>query len=220
MLTVSQALASRHSTRSFADQPVDLEMLQTLIASARQTASGGNIQPGFCHLLTGEPLARLSKKLLASADAGAFCTPYQYYPTPLCAPFKQRVTGAAKCLYQAAGVARSDKAARWQLQRRNYQFFGAPVGLVVTMDRRLEQGSWLDAGGFIHTLMLAAHAQGLASCAIGALASLDQVLAETLGYQQDEFTLCGIAIGYEDQAAINNCQTSRLPFSEYCRVHR
>ena len=47
---------------------------------------------------------------------------------------------------------------------RKCGFFGAPVGLIITIDRRLQVGSWLDLGMFIQNVMIAAGARGLQAC--------------------------------------------------------
>ena len=55
---------------------------------------------------------------------------------------------------------------------RNYEFFDAPVGLMFTIDRALRQGSWLDYGMFLQSLMVAARGRGLDTCPAGGLHAL------------------------------------------------
>ena len=73
----------------------------------------------------------------------------------------------------------------------------------------------------VHGLMLAAQAQGLASCAIGALASYPQIVRAALGLPESEAVVCGLALGWEDaQASVNRTRTEREPLSRYFSVLR
>jgi hypothetical protein len=62
-------------------------------------------------------------------------------------------------LYASLGIARDDMAARERQTLRNYTFFDAPVGLLVTLDRRLNTGSFMDLGMFIQNILVAARAR-------------------------------------------------------------
>lgn len=219
MLSVSQALQQRRSIRSFQSTPIARQQLEAILTMARQAPSGGNLQPGSCHVLTGKALASLKQALLAAAVADDFQVTYQYYPEPLRAPFKGRVMGAAQAMYEAANIDRLDKPARAAQQLRNVQFHGAPVAIVVTIDQRLALGSWVDLGGFIQSLLLAAKAQAIDSCAIGAIAPLHHVIARHLCLPEHELTFCGVALGYADQHSINQTNTERLPLAEFCQFY-
>jgi hypothetical protein len=52
-------------------------------------------------------------------------------------------------------------AARQRQMLRNWVFFDAPVGMLVTLDRRLNTGSFMDVGMLIQSIMVAARAQDL-----------------------------------------------------------
>ena len=67
---------------------------------------------------------------------------------------------------------------------RNFVFFDAPVGIIFTIDRRLEIGSWLDYGMFLQNVMLAARAQGLETCPQAAFANYHGVIREVLGLDE------------------------------------
>jgi hypothetical protein len=50
----------------------------------------------------------------------------------------------------AIHLAQRAAAAKMKAQhRRNFRFFDAPVGMIFTIHRKLETGSWLDYGMFL-----------------------------------------------------------------------
>ncbi len=67
-------------------------------------------------------------------------------------------------LYGLLGIEKADKAGMHEQHARNYRFFGAPVGLMFTIDRVMERGSWLDYGMFLQSIMVAARGRGLDTC--------------------------------------------------------
>ena len=102
----------------------------------------------------------------------------------------------------------------------NYVFFGAPAGLVRTIDRTLEVGSWFDYGLFAQTLMLAARARGLHTCAEASIASYPDIVRRELGISRDYTIMCGIAMGYaQDDAVVNTFQPTRIELDEYATFY-
>ena len=59
---------------------------------------------------------------------------------------------------------------------RNYEFFDAPVGLIFTIDRVMQQGSWLDYGMFLQSIMVAARARGLDTCPQAAFTQFHRII--------------------------------------------
>ena len=132
---------------------------------------------------------------------------------------RKRQVASAQALYGALGVARDDRAGREAQFARNYRFFDAPVALVVTIDAHYGPGGYMDLGMTLYGLQLAAAAMGLGSCAIGALASYPATVRRVLELPEDEHIVCGLALGWPDEAApVNRTQTTRAPLTEYFRV--
>ena len=61
---------------------------------------------------------------------------------------------------------------------RNYAFFDAPVGMIFTIDRIMEQGSWLDYGMFLENIMIAARARGLDTCPQAAFTQFHRIIKD------------------------------------------
>ncbi|CAB5716020.1 NADH dehydrogenase [Delftia tsuruhatensis] len=211
---------ARRSVRAYRPDPVPDLLLRQLLASARQAPSGGNLQPGQFTLVRGKLRDTLTQALLADWQAG---TPeredYGYFPRPMPMALRKRQAASAQALYGALGVAREDRAGRDAQFGRNYRFFDAPMALVVTIDARFGAGGYMDLGMALYGLQLAAAAQGLGSCAIGALASYPDTVRRVLDLPPAEHIVCGLALGWPDEAApVNRTQTTRAPLDEYFRV--
>lgn len=211
---------ARRSVRAYLPQPVPPAMLRQLLGTARQAPSGANLQPGSFVAVQGAPRARLTEALIAAFQSGQQeLEDYAYFPQPMPSLLRRRQVAAARALYGALGIAREDRASRDGQFARNFAFFDAPVALVVTIQRDFGSGGYMDLGMALYGLMLAAQSQGLATCAIGALASYPGLVRKHLGLEPDSTIVCGMALGYADpQAPVNQTLTTRCELEEFFRV--
>ena len=121
-------------------------------------------------------------------------------------------------LYALLGLTRDDKAGMAAQHGRNYRFFDAPVGLIFTIDRVLEQGSWLDYGMFLQSIMVAARGRGLDTCPQAAFTQYHRIIAEQLDLPDSQMLVCGMALGYADPSKVENTlHTAREPLSGFVR---
>ena len=128
------------------------------------------------------------------------------------AEVQERARGQGAALYASMGVDRNDPAARKQFGLRGSRLFDAPAGIFIVMDRRLGPWAMLDAGLVMQTIMLAARAHGLGTSALYAMVRYPDVLRGLLKIPESKQIVCGIAIGYPDEAAPQNTyQRPRLP---------
>ncbi len=220
-MNVFEAIETRFSCRSFAPKPVDVEVVRSLIESAARTASGGNMQPWRVYALTGQPLAAF-KQEVATAIAGKdpreeSASEYQVYPKELWDPYKARREEHGVQMYEALKISREDKVARLAQYKRNFEFFGAPVGLFIAVDRRMGPGQWADLGGYLHTLMYLARARGLDSCAQQAWARVHNTVRTFLNMPPELILYCGLALGYGDPTKpVNRIRSPRASAEEFC----
>jgi nitroreductase len=105
---------------------------------------------------------------------------YAYYPQQWAAPYIDRRRKVGWDLYGCWASARPTRRACTSSTRRNYAFFGAPVGLIFTIDRVMQQGSWLDYGMFLQNVMVAARARGLDTCPQAAFTQFHRIIAAHL----------------------------------------
>ena len=97
-----------------------------------------------------------------------------------------------------------------------YRFFDAPVGMIVTIDRSLEIGSWLDLGMFLQSICIAARGYGLDSCPQAAFARYHRVIRDVLDLPDQQVVVCGMSLGRVDEAAVENrLVTERAPLESF-----
>jgi nitroreductase len=220
--TVDAAIASRHSIRAFLPTPVAREDIEAILEVAARAPSGTNMQPWKVTVLTGGARERLSDAILAAyrdpAEAGTHVQEYAYYPRKWVSPYIERRRKVGWDLYSLLGLTREDKAGMAAQHGRNYRFFDAPVGLIFTIDRILEQGSWLDYGMFLQNIMVAARGRGLDTCPQAAFTQFHRIIAEQLALPPEQTVVCGMALGYADPDQIENSLiTEREPLSSFVR---
>lgn len=220
--SVDAAILSRRSVRAFLPRPVAREEVEAILSVAARAPSGTNIQPWKVHVLTGAARERLSGAILAAyqdpAQAAAHQEEYYYYPRQWVAPYIERRRKVGWDLYGLLGLTREDKAGMAAQHARNFRFFDAPVGLIFTIDRVLEQGSWLDYGMFLQNIMIAARARGLDTCPQAAFTQYHRIIAAQLGLAPYEMVVCGMALGYADPERIENTLvTAREPLASFAR---
>jgi nitroreductase len=216
-LTVHEAISGRQSIRAYLDRPVPRAMLERILATAGRAPSGSNIQPWKVYILEGAVKDDLIRELVERHERGdQGKSAYNYYPVSWRQPYigRRRQTGWG--LYSLLGIGREDKDRMAAQHRQNLTFFGAPVGLIITIDRDMEIGSWLDTGMFLQSFMIAARAEGLETCAQAAFAPYHDVIQAQLDIPAAEMVICGMALGFGDPAAvINRFRTERIPVAEF-----
>ncbi len=210
---------SRKSARGFKADPVPLTLVRRILETARTAPSSANLQPGTFVAMTGETLRQFCDTLCVAIEHGLLpSAPFSYFPDPMPKYLRERQVKVGAGLYAALGIDRKDEDARQQQFMQNYRFFGAPVGIVACIDARMGKGCFMDFGMMLQTLLLAAQAEGLASCGIGALSTYGPFVAEQLQLGEHEMVVCGVALGYEDpEAPANGLRTDRLPVDQYAR---
>lgn len=219
---VDAAITSRRSIRAFLDKPVAREDVARILDVAARAPSGTNTQPWKVHVLTGAARERLSSAILAAyADpeqAAQHQEEYPYYPREWVSPYIDRRRKVGWDLYGLLGLTRDDKAGMAAQHGRNFTFFDAPVGMIFTIDRIMEQGSWLDYGMFLQNIMVAARARGLDTCPQAAFTQYHRIIAAELGLPANEMVVCGMALGWADPARIENTlETEREPSHVFAR---
>ena len=221
---VDCAMMERRSTRAFLPRAVPRETLAEILAIASRAPSGTNAQPWRVRVLTGHALEALCDRLCAVVDdpaQSALHEPeYAYYPRDWVAPYSDRRRQVGWALYGLLGINRGDQERMQAQHRRNFRFFDAPVGLIFTVDRVLEQGSWLDYGMFLQNVMLAARVRGLDTCPQAAFAQFHRVIADELSIPDSEMLVCGMALGFANPVAVENTlQTPRESVEGFAHFH-
>jgi nitroreductase len=217
---VDAAITSRRSLRAFLPTPVPRSTIEDILKVAARAPSGTNTQPWKVYVLTGEAKTGLSRKIMVAfndpVEREKHTEEYAYYPTEWKSPFVDRRRKVGWDLYGLLDIAKTDKARMHAQHARNYDFFDAPVGLMFTIDRVMRQGSWLDYGMFLQSVMVAARGRGLDTCPQAAFMQFHRIIGEHIGAPDNEQFVCGMSLGYADPSAVENTLvTEREPVSSF-----
>ena len=215
---VDEAITSRRSVRAFLPIPIDPAVIREILEVAARAPSGTNMQPWRVYVTTGETKARIAEAILTSGIRAekAVWDEYKYYPDQFFEPYLSRRRKVGFDLYGHLGIQRREVERMRAQHDRNFVFFDAPVGMIFTIDRRLNKGSWVDYGMFLENIMVAARGRGLHTCPQAAFAPYHEQLRPVLGIAPEEIVVCGMAVGYEDATKPeNDLRTERAPLEEW-----
>lgn len=222
--SVAAAIESRFSARAFLPRPVPREILERILRLAARAPSGTNTQPWKVYVLQGASRDELVRKVCAAHDAlyanpalaAEYPEEYDYYPETWVSPYIDRRRQNGWSLYGLLGIAKGEKDKMHAQHQRNFRFFDAPVGLMFTLDRVMGRGSLVDYGMFLQTLMVAARAEGLHTCPQAAWNGFARIVLPHVGAGPDEMLVCGMSLGYADEAApVNGFHTPREPVPSF-----
>jgi nitroreductase len=199
MTTVTQAISARRSARAYLSRSVPADLIREIVEIARRTPSSSNMQPW-----------RLS--VMAGAE-------YKIYAANLKDPYNRRRIKCAEDLCGTIGISRDNKIARLMQFAKNFDFYGAPVGMILSIDRSMEQGQWADVGMFLQSILLLAQERGLAACPQAAWAAMHRTVRTHLALPEEYIVFCGISLGYADPSQpINGLVTERASFAEIAEM--
>ena len=215
---VDDLIRGRRTKRGFLDRPVPTETVKEILSVAKYAPSSSNTQPWRCYVVTGGARERVTKAAVQAFRAGPdkLAPEYPFFPQPLPDPYATRFTTFRGQLGDAQGVYRSDKVGRMRDVERQFLFFDAPVGIIFTMDRRLEWASFICYGCFLQNIMIAARARGLDTCPQQIWSLQYPVLRAELGIPEGEMVIAGMSLGYSDsKLPENNMKLHKLELDEF-----
>jgi nitroreductase len=217
-MDVRDAVATRYSCRAFLPTPVSEATVRDIVERAARAPSASNLQPWRIYAIAGARIEALKQLLaprmneLPKGEGGE----YHIHPDPMAELYRARSFDVGERLYRSIGVARSDKPARYRQFARNYEFFGAPVGLFFALDKSSGFAQWADIGGLLQTVNLLARDYGLHTCPQQAWVSWHRTVRGFLGLPDNLMVYSGMALGYADESApINNWRSPRAPLEEF-----
>ncbi|OUL99576.1 nitroreductase [Variovorax sp. JS1663] len=214
------AIRTRRSIRRYLQTPVPKELVFRLLDLAARAPSNSNTQPWNVYVLTGRAKEALSAAIVDAHRhrRSEHSEEYAHDARKPLEPYQSRRRDFGARLYGRLNIEYSENPQRDAQIARNYQFFGAPVGLIFTLRRELGLGSWVDLGMFMQTLMLAARGHGLDTCAQVSFAKYHRLIKPRLAIDEAEIVVCGMALGHADPAAPeNDGWMPRLSAREFAR---
>jgi nitroreductase len=216
-MNIQDAISSRRSVRNFTDKPVPAEVIRRVLEQAMRAPSGGNLQPWHLHIVGGEKLDELKAIMRERVQQtpGGEGSEYDIYPRELVAPYRDRRFAVGEAMYARLAIPREDKAARLQWFARNYQFFGAPLALFCSVDRRMGPPQWSDLGMLLQNVMLLLRGEGLDSCPQECWAIYPKTIGSFISLPAERMLFTGMSIGYADpNHALEGFMTERAPLAD------
>ncbi len=218
-MNVKEAFVSRRSVRRFLPDSVSKEKIENILEGAAFAPSGHNIQPWHVYVVQGKKKLSMTNSIIEAIKDGSakeMKNEFDYYPTEWFEPFVSRRRAVGFELYKLLEIGRDDFEARDKQMQENFHFFGAPVGMFITMDKRLATGTFMDVGMFIQSILVGARGEGLHSCGQVAFTKFHTLIAEQLEFKENEMLVCGVSIGYEDTSAAENAlRVEKLQYSDF-----
>lgn len=218
---LQKIILDRRSIRGFKNKPVKKETIERIIQIGRSAPSGANLQPGRFSVLANRPLQDLIAVLQDAINTNKpRVEEYSYFPDPLPNHLLKRKRETGFGLYETLNIDRRDIQKRQEQFRANYRFFDAPIGIVVSIEKAMGKGCFMDLGMALQTIFIATQTEQLSCCGIGALANYGNIIHKHLGLPEEEIVVCGIAIGYQDESdPVNTFKTTRLKSNEYAKFY-
>jgi nitroreductase len=224
-MNVYEALASRRSVRDFLPTPVSGEVIRRVLTAAARAPSGGNVQPWHIDVVAGERLDELKavmRRRLQQVAAGddAERPEYDIYPKELVAPYRDYRYQLGEAMYATMGIPREDKPARLKWFARNFQFFGAPMALFCSIDRRMGPPQWSDLGMLLQSVMLLLREEGLDSCPQECWSVYPQTIGRFIAIPPERMLFCGMSIGHANpEHPVNRLASERAGLSQFATFH-
>ncbi len=219
--TVTEALATRITARDFLGTPVPKDVLKNIFETARRAPSGGNLQPWNVHVLTGKALSDFRGEVIGKLMKGETeGDTYPAYPSPLWEPMRSWRHKLGEDMYNLLEIPRDDKQARMMQVGKNFNFFGAPVGILVTIDKRMDAPQFMDIGIYLQTLMLLARENGLHTAPQGAWRAFQDTVKKHTGHPDEQHIIVGMSMGYANpDAPVNDLVADRAELSELVKFY-
>jgi nitroreductase len=210
---VSAALRARNSTRAFSRTPIDDDVVQAILLDAREAPSWSNTQPWKVAVANGALCDALRAEFVQAARTRVPAPDYpQLFDYPPLLQARRRATGFG--LYEVLGIDRADKEGRARQFEKNFEMFDAPCAVFLFAHRALQGYAMLDCGCFLQSLLLAATARGVQTCAQAVLASFPDLVRARFDVDDDWALVCGVALGHASSDAVNRFRPERAPLHE------
>jgi nitroreductase len=217
-MEITECIKTRMSIRGFKPDPVPMEIMKTIIDTAKWSPSYKNTQPWEVVIVSGKKKDELSKILVNLLENNT--KPSPDIPEPLSWPpaIDKRITALLRKRSEFTGVDMFSLEALKKAKMANFQFYGAPHGMFLFQDSSLPTWSIFDMGLFAQSLMLVAHAYGLGTVPQAFVTDYATEVKQFLGIPGTKRLVLGISIGYPDlESPINKFRTDRVETDKILR---
>ena len=218
-MDIIEAIYKRQSIRSFKDREVSQETVREILNISKFAPSGGNTQPWKVYVLNQNIMKELESAILHNLDNGISEKPnFSIYPQPMSDHLKNRVKECGKLMYGALEIKKDDIEGRLNQLKQNFSFFGAPVGMLIAVEKEVDLNGWGHVGHFIQNLCLSSIEFGLGTCLQESWSMYPETVQKITNYNKTEILWCGVALGYpNNDHPINNYRTPREDIETFAK---
>jgi nitroreductase len=209
---VIEAINSRKSIRAFRPDPVPKDVMEEILRVAIRTPSRANTQPWEITVVTGKVLGSIGQGNVEMIKSGAKPNP-DVRIKPSEGLYQERQMKLAAQLGEVMGIARDDNNARVEWFEKGMRFFDAPVAIIISGDRSLDEAhTQYDIGAITQTICIAALNFGLGTCIEAQSVMYPEVVRKYTGIPESRRITISIALGYPDlDFPANTVKTQREP---------
>ena len=218
-MNILDAIQARQSIRSFKTKEVSREIIENILDISRFAPSGGNTQPWKTYVLSKDLMKQLETSVLHNLDNGVSENlNFNIYPQPMSDHLKNRVKECGRLMYEALEIEKEDVEGRLNQLKKNFSFFGAPVGMLVTVEKEVDFNGWGHVGHFLQNICLSSMEFGLGTCLQESWSMYPETVKKILEIGESETLWCGIALGYPNHDdVINKYRTSREDLDNFVK---
>ena len=214
--SVSEAIMSRVSIRDFIPHKApSIELILSILQSA--VAEMGDLKFKV-YILEGQTMRLFVSEIEKKLESGYFPNEQEYnvYPPELKQKYHKRRKKVAVDMYKLLDIPYGDKLKRLQHLKRNWSFFGAPIGLFFTVSSTPNDfKQFVHLGMLLQKIMLSLQQNGIDSCSQEAWAHFAKTIHSLLGTRQNELLFCGMAVGFRNEnAKVNQLRSDRMTIDE------
>lgn len=223
MLDFVTTVRTRQSIRQFLPQEIPQSVLDEVVKDAMHAPSSCNTQPWHVHIVSGEKLEKLSTLLLENFEKQDFSMETHFDQNYYKGDMETRWRKQYKFVYDGFGVARSDKAGRTRITRRNFEFYGAKHLAILCVPKVAGNEEVIagDMAMFAQNMMLSLTARGYGSIPLLSVGMFGGAIREFLGVSDDYKMLWAVALGVPDWNATPNKQhVGRVDVNDIVKFHR
>jgi nitroreductase len=207
-----EALLHRRSIRKYLRKPVSPEMIKKIMTAALWAPSGSNSQPWRFYVAFGKKRDELLDALIAASGPE---TPSDEEYDALVQRVEKERRNLPSENTEETGIRRMSENGAKFIRFGSLRFYQAPVIILVATPKQFGGASHQSLGAAIQNILLAAHAEGLASCWLGMPLIYRDTIIDILKIPNDEVLVTSISLGYPDRdSPINMLVMPRMPFDQ------
>ena len=207
------AVLSRRSIRKFLKNDVPPELMKRVMSAAIWAPSSANRQPWRFYVATGSKRNELIQAMIEATGPDA--PSVQAYDEMVEHIVEEGLKRLGEDITAEMMLEEIGEEARQFVRFGSIRFYQAPVVIVVATPKQMAGSSHQDIGAGVQNILLAAHAEGLATCWVGLPLMYRERIMEVLAIPEDEVLMSFVCLGYPDKdSPINKMHRVRMPFDQ------